>query len=87
MPYIYNDADIEQAELIEQANRIAMIEASGVCTHQGVEGRGDGNGPLPGGIYRESQRDIPAGHLKCHGCDALFASHEEWLDASDAAMA
>ena len=33
---IYQDADIEQAEMIELGNHIASLEASGVCTHQGV---------------------------------------------------
>lgn len=75
---VFQDADIEMAELIYEANRRARLEAQGICTHQGVEGRGDGNGPLPGGLYRESQRDIPVGHLKCHGCGSLFESDEAW---------
>ena len=33
---IYQDADIEQAEMIELGNRLADLEASGVCTHQGI---------------------------------------------------
>ena len=28
---IYQDADIEQAEMIELGNRLADLEASGVC--------------------------------------------------------
>ncbi len=33
---IYQDADIEQAEMIELGNRLADLEASGVCIHQGI---------------------------------------------------
>ena len=47
------------AEMTREANRLARLEAQGICTHQGVQGRGDGKGPLPGGFYREEQRDIP----------------------------
>lgn len=78
---IFQDADIEMAEMTREANRLARLEAQGICTHQGVQGRGDGKGPLPGGFYREEQRDIPVGHLKCHGCGELFESDEAWYAA------
>lgn len=78
---VFQDADIEMAELTREANRLARLEAQGICTHQGVQGRGDGKGPLPGGLYRESQRDIPVGHLKCHGCGELFNSDKAWYAA------
>ena len=33
---IYQDADIEQAEMIELGNRLSDLEAKGICTHQGI---------------------------------------------------
>lgn len=78
---VYQDADIEMAEIAYEARRLRALEAQGVCTHQHVEGGGDGNGPLPGGLYRESQRGIPVGHLKCHGCGELYDSDEAWFEA------
>ena len=36
VPAGYQDADIEQAEMIELGNRLADLEAKGICTHQGI---------------------------------------------------
>lgn len=82
---VIQDADIEMAQYEAEARRLRRLESQGICTHQGVQGRGDGKGPLPGGLYRESQRDIPKGHLKCHGCGTLFESDEAWFAASEIA--
>jgi hypothetical protein len=81
-----NDADIETAEWIEQADRLFALESQGICTHQSAQGRGNGKGPLPGGFYTELEKTIPAGHLKCAGCGKLFTSTDEWLDSSNEAL-
>jgi len=75
---IYQEADILQAEYEAEARRYAALEAQGICTHGSWLGRGDGNGPLPGGLYYPEQEDLQGTEVRCTaGCGQVFASDEE----------
>ncbi len=80
---IYQDADIEQAQLEEAGNRIHDLNKRGVCTHEGWVGRSK----TGESIYPE--QDVLIGdEVRCtHGCGKLFASEEALLDERAAIIA
>lgn len=82
---VYQDADVEQAMLAERSFEQGLLEAQGRCPHDGVLGRGDGNGPLANGHYFPEQEFIPEGHYKCHKCGEMFPSKRDWDIARRAA--
>jgi hypothetical protein len=76
---VYQDADIEQAEMEAYANRLHRLERSGVCTHQrtvGIGADGVAHYPEAEGLTGEQRR--------CCGCGLVFASDSEWDSARDA---
>jgi hypothetical protein len=87
---IFQDADIEQAELEAEGRRIAADRKRGICHHTSSIGGDHGReGPLEGGAYYPEQIGLARDHSVCtdicgqtlptwelYGCD----SREEWID-------
>jgi hypothetical protein len=86
LPRGFQDADIELAEMEALGNRVAYLEANGVCTHGATLGHGDGNGPLEGGLYYPEQAGIKPGQQRCRDCGELFESDEDWAEARAEAL-
>jgi hypothetical protein len=76
-----HDADLEQAAMEREGNRLAALRAQGICTHSsGVESR---NPP-----FYESQVGLKPGQSRCTegtgGCARVFNSDAEWAAAQAA---
>lgn len=82
---IYQDADIEQAQAIQDSNHIDRQRAKGICMHNSVVGGGhNGQGPLEGGAYYPEQIGLKPGQMRCtEGCGEIFESDEDWHDARE----
>lgn len=79
---IYQDADVEQAELEAAARRISALKKRGVCTHGGWMGR-----PANGQIYYPEQADLKPGQVRCTElCQQTFDSEEDLLEARAAVL-
>lgn len=69
---MFTDADIEQAELEAEGNRIAALRARGICTHGWTQG------------YTAAYRpDLAPAKVECHDCGRIFGTQAE-LDAERA---
>ena len=68
---VYQDADIEQAEMIRLGNRLDRLERQGICTH------GHTIGYLRPAFYYV-QEHLEPGERICTGCGTVFASDEDW---------
>jgi hypothetical protein len=76
---IYQDADIEQAEMEAIGNRIHQLRKQGVCCHQSVVGYR--NPPA----YPE-QEGLEPGQLRCtDGCGQVFLTTSHWNAAREEA--
>ncbi|MEV1003355.1 hypothetical protein [Nonomuraea sp. NPDC050202] len=76
-----HDADLEQAAMEREGNRLAALRARGICTHSsGVEYR---DPPF----YPEQTGLLP-GQSRCTegtaGCARVFNSDEDWVAAQEA---
>ncbi|ATM24508.1 hypothetical protein SMD44_p10009 (plasmid) [Streptomyces alboflavus] len=69
-------ADLEQAEMEAQGDRLYAHEQAGFCTHQSAVGY------LTVPFYPE-QEGLRPGEYRCTGgCGSLFRNETEWVDAS-----
>ena len=77
---IYQDADIEMAEMTAAANRLARLEAKCICTHGSWVGL-----PASGEIYYDSQRDLVGDEVRCtHGCGRKFPNEDALMNERSA---
>lgn len=77
---VYQDADIEQAEMERAGNAIHAARKAGRCTHQSAVG-------FSGTVYYPEQEGLKIGQLRCtEGCGTVFDSDEDWDDARDEAV-
>ena len=77
---IYQDSDIEAAEMAEAGNAIAAAQARGVCCHMSAVGYRS----VP--VYTE-QEGLKPGQMRCtDGCGEVFADEEDWNAAMNYAM-
>jgi len=75
---IYQDADIEQAEMEREGRRLAALEKRGTCTHGRVIGIGeDGVAHYPEAV------GLVHPQVKCDRCGRVFADDDDWLQAID----
>lgn len=79
---VYQDADIQMAEMEAVGNRFHYWQRRGVCQH------GSAAGYLADPCYPE-QIGLKPGQVACtehtSGCNAVFDSDDEWYEAMDAA--
>jgi hypothetical protein len=76
MPVGYQDADYEMRELEAMGERIARLEAQGVCTHSHTVGLGADGRP-----YWPEAEGLTGTQCRCTDCGQVFADTEDWLMA------
>ncbi|MEV0236825.1 hypothetical protein [Nonomuraea sp. NPDC050786] len=75
------DADLEQAAMEREGNRLAALRRRGICTHGSVVG-------YVGKVIYPEQEGLKPGQSRCtegtNGCKRVFNSDEEWVAAMEA---
>ncbi|TYB71133.1 hypothetical protein FXF51_01485 [Nonomuraea sp. PA05] len=75
------DADLEQAAMEREGNRLAALRARGICTHSsGVAYRDPPVYPEQDGLLPRQSRCTEG----TAGCTRVFNSDEEWVAAQEA---
>lgn len=73
---LYQDADLEQADLEREGRHIARLAAAGICTHGawvGVSASGE--------VFYPEQEGLQPGQVRCSDCKRLFDTEDDLLDA------
>lgn len=73
---VYQDADIEMAQMVARSNYLARLERNGICTHDGVVGVS-----ATGEIFYPEQVGLTGDQCKCWECGRVFESMDDWMDA------
>ncbi|SEU46760.1 hypothetical protein [Nonomuraea wenchangensis] len=75
------NADLEQAQMEREGNRLAALRRRGICTHGSVVG-------YVGKVIYPEQEGLQPGQSRCTegtgGCKRIFNSDAEWYAAQDA---
>lgn len=77
---VYRDADIEQAQMVTEGNRLHRLRQSGMCLHSSAVSL-----PDSGEVFYPEQEGLQPGQVACTehtgGCNAVFPSQDAWFQA------